>query len=87
MASAENEFVYSKINFDEPQPAANRPGVIIGIVTTFLVSIAILSSLHSRTNVLTLFKCRSSLGYAAFSACTFGYGSSAPQDWMTFSLC
>ncbi|KAK7982073.1 hypothetical protein PG996_009764 [Apiospora saccharicola] len=37
MASAENEFVYSKINFDEPQPAVNRPVVIIGIVSTFLV--------------------------------------------------
>ncbi|KAK6819598.1 hypothetical protein PG987_016081 [Apiospora arundinis] len=37
MASAENEFVYSKINFDEPQPAVNRPEVIIGVVATFLV--------------------------------------------------
>ncbi|KAK8080085.1 hypothetical protein PG997_007903 [Apiospora hydei] len=37
MASAENEFIYSDINFDEPQPAVNRPEVIIGIVTTFMI--------------------------------------------------
>lgn len=79
MASAENEFIYSKINFDEPQPAVNKPAVIIGIVSTFLVSIAIPASLRARTNVLTRFNCRSSHGLAAFSAYTSGYGSSAPQ--------
>lgn len=47
MASAENEFVYSKINFDEPQPAVNRPEVIIGVVATFLVGIAISAPFHA----------------------------------------
>ena len=74
MASAENEFVYSKINYGEPQPAVNRPEVIIGVVSTFLVGIAMLASLPVQITILTRLNSRFSHGYVALFACTSGYG-------------
>ena len=74
MASAENEFVYSKINFGEPQPAVNRPEVIIGVVSVFLVRMPISASRPPRIAILTRLNSRFSHGCVAFSAYTSGYG-------------